>query len=146
MPTPSGFLPLLLALAGLAGLATAPGAVAAPAAVQEQWSFQPVTRPAPAPIRHTAWPRNEVDRFVLSRLEREHLQPAREADRVTWLRRVTFDLTGLPPAPERVTAFLRDPRPDAYERVVDELLRSPRYGERWAQHWLDVVRYVDTHG
>jgi len=87
-----------------------------------------------------------VDRFILARLEREQIKPAPAADRVTWLRRVSFDLTGLPPTPERVTEFLKDRRRDAPERVVEELLGSPRYGERWAQHWLDVVRYADTHG
>ncbi len=87
-----------------------------------------------------------MDRFILARLEQEGLHSSPEADRVTWLRRVSFDLTGLPPTPEQVTAFAKDTRHDAYERVVDELLNSPRYGEHWAQHWLDVVRYADTHG
>jgi hypothetical protein len=93
-----------------------------------------------------AWPLNDIDRFILARLEKDGLAPSATADRVTLLRRVTFDLTGLPPTPEQVKAFVNDPRPDAYERVVDELLKSPRYGERWAQHWLDVVRYAETHG
>jgi hypothetical protein len=113
---------------------------------RSHWSFRPVTNPAPPATRNKAWPRNDVDRFILARLEKEGLKPAPETDRVTWLRRVSFDLTGLPPSPEQAETFAKDRRPDAYERVVDELLSSPRYGERWAQHWLDVVRYADTHG
>lgn len=112
----------------------------------DHWSFKPLTDPAVPVTADGAWPRNDVDRFILARLEDEGLQPASEADRVTWLRRVSFDLTGLPPTPEQVRAFLEDERSDAYERVVDELLASPRHGERWGQHWLDVVRYADTHG
>ncbi len=113
---------------------------------RDHWSFKPVTNPAPPPVRDTAWPRNPVDQFILARLEKESLAPAPEAGRVTWLRRVSFDLTGLPPTPGQVEDFLHDTRPDAYERVVDALLQSPRYGERWAQHWLDVVRFADTDG
>jgi hypothetical protein len=112
----------------------------------EHWSFQPVTRPIPPTASDREWPRNEVDRFILARLEKEGLKPSPETDRVRWLRRVSFDLVGLPPTPEQVESFVQERRPDAYERVVDELLNSPRYGERWAQHWLDVVRYADTHG
>ncbi len=109
---------------------------------RDHWSFKPVANPAPPPIQNTAWPRNDVDRFILARLEKEGLQPAAEADRITWLRRVSFDLTGLPPTPEQVAAFKNSTK----EQVVDDLLKSPRYGERWAMHWLDVVRYADTHG
>ncbi len=113
---------------------------------RDHWSFKPVANPAPPETEDTAWARNDLDRFILSRLEKEGLQPSPEADRVTWLRRVSFDLTGLPPSPEQVQSFVKDTRGGAYERVVDELLKSPRHGERWAQHWLDVVRYADTHG
>ncbi len=113
---------------------------------RDHWSFKPLADPAPPETKDQAWPRNGVDRFILARLEAAGLQPAPEADRVTWLRRVSFDLTGLPPTPEQVADFLEDTRADAHERVVDALLASPRYGERWAQHWLDVVRYADTHG
>jgi mono/diheme cytochrome c family protein len=113
---------------------------------RDHWSFKPVIRPTPPATADKAWPRNDIDRFVLERLEKERLRPAPEADRVTWLRRVTLDLTGLPPTPEQVDAFVTDRGKDAYERVVDGLLKSPGYGERWAQHWLDVVRYADTHG
>jgi len=110
------------------------------------WSLEPVTRPTPPKTINQRWPRTDVDRFILTRLEKEDLRPSPETDRVSWLRRVSFDLVGLPPSPEQVDAFVQDRQPDAYERVVDELLKSPRYGERWAQHWLDVVRYADTHG
>ncbi len=116
------------------------------AATTAHWSFQPVMRPMPPATSNREWPRNDVDRFILARLEKEGLAPSPETDRPRWLRRVTFDLTGLPPTPEQVQAFARDQRPDAFERVVEDLLASPRNGERWAQHWLDVVRYADTHG
>ncbi|HWE37706.1 MAG TPA: PSD1 and planctomycete cytochrome C domain-containing protein [Isosphaeraceae bacterium] len=112
----------------------------------DHWSFRPPKDAVPPQIVEKAWPRGPIDRFILARLEKEGLRPAPEADRATWLRRVTLDLTGLPPSPERVASFVADPRPDAHERAADELLASPRYGERWAQHWLDVVRYADTHG
>ncbi|MDB6073713.1 MAG: Planctomycete cytochrome, partial [Verrucomicrobiaceae bacterium] len=109
---------------------------------RDHWSFKPVANPAPSSTENTAWPRNDVDRFILARLEKEGLQPAAEADPIAWLRRVSFDLTGLPPTPEQVAAFKHSTK----EQVVDDLLKSPRYGERWALHWLDVVRYADTHG
>ncbi|HEY3902073.1 MAG TPA: PSD1 and planctomycete cytochrome C domain-containing protein [Chthoniobacter sp.] len=113
---------------------------------RDHWSFKAVSNPAPPETADKAWPRNAMDHFILARLEKEGLHPAPEADRVTWLRRVSFDLTGLPPTPEEVERFVKDTRADAYERVADRLLASPRYGEHWAQHWLDVVRYADTHG
>jgi hypothetical protein len=97
-------------------------------------------------VKNVAWVRNEIDRFVLARLEKEGLQPAAEADRRTLMRRLSFDLAGLPPAPADVEAFCKDDRPDAYERIVDRLLASPHFGERMAVHWLDVVRYADTGG
>ncbi len=112
----------------------------------EHWAFRPVTQPVTPATANREWPRNDLDRFILARLEKEGLRPSPETDRVRWLRRVSFDLVGLPPTPEQVTAFAQDQRADAHERIVDELLNSPRYGERWAQHWLDVVRYADTHG
>ena len=108
------------------------------------WSARPLV--APAPPADSAWCRNEVDAFVLARLEGAGLQPAPEADRATLVRRLTFDLWGLPPTPEEVRAFVEDPAPAAYERLVDRLLASPRHAERQAQHWLDVARYADTHG
>jgi len=117
----------------------------------DHWSFQPVSLPAVPEVSDKTWARGEVDRFILAKLEQEKLAPAPEASPATWLRRVTLDLTGLPPTPEELAAFLTDTEKlsqseVAYEKVVDRLLQSPRYGEQWAQHWLDVVRYADTHG
>ncbi len=108
------------------------------------WSFQPVRPTAPPEVRQTNWPRTPIDRFILARLEQRGLRPAKLADRRTLLRRITVDLTGLPPTLEEIEAFVNDPRPDAYERVVERLLASPAYGERWARHWLDVARYTDS--
>ena len=105
------------------------------------WSIQPLAKPEVPKVKDTAWPLNDVDRFVLARLEKEGLKPAPMADRRTLLRRVTYDLTGLPPTYEEVKAFEADKSPNAYEKVIDRLLASPRYGERWARHWMDVVRY-----
>jgi hypothetical protein len=110
------------------------------------WAFVAPVRPELPAVDRAEWVRNPIDRFILARLEREELKPSREADRVTLLRRVTFDLTGLPPTPAEIDAFLADRSPDAYEKRVDALLRSPRYGERMAIPWLDTARYADTHG
>jgi hypothetical protein len=112
----------------------------------QHWPFTPPLRPAVPQVGATAWARNPIDAFVLRRLEEAHLRPNPPADRAILLRRVTFDLTGLAPAPGEIANFLADKAPDAYERVVDRLLASPHFGERWAQHWLDVVRYADTDG
>jgi mono/diheme cytochrome c family protein len=111
----------------------------------KHWAWVPPERPV-LPEVHTAWPRNPIDYFVLARLEREGLQPSAEADKATLLRRVTLDLTGLPPTPAEVDAFLADHSAEAYVKVVDRLLRSPRYGEHMARYWLDAARYGDTHG
>ncbi|HJT79434.1 MAG TPA: PSD1 and planctomycete cytochrome C domain-containing protein, partial [Gemmataceae bacterium] len=105
------------------------------------WSFRPVADPPLPPVRDAAWPKQPLDRFVLARLEAAGLHPAPPADRRTLIRRAAFDLTGLPPTPEEVEAFVNDPAPGAFARVVDRLLDSPHYGERWARHWLDVARY-----
>lgn len=115
---------------------------------EPHWSFIPPTRPAvpESSGQHKEWARNEVDRFILARLEQEQLTPSPEANKRGLIRRVTYDLTGLPPAPEEVEAFVADTTPDAYEKVVDRLLASPRYGEHRAHYWLDYVRYADTHG
>jgi hypothetical protein len=110
------------------------------------WAFLKPERPATPQVRAAGWVRNPVDAFILAALEREGLGPSPPAARAALLRRVTFDLIGLPPAPAEIDAFLRDDRPDAYQRVVDRLLASPHYGERWAQHWLDVVRYAESNG
>ncbi len=110
------------------------------------WSFIPPRRPALPPVQNRDWPRNPIDYFVLARLERDGLSPSPEADRATLIRRVTRDLTGLPPTPAEVNAFLGDDVPNAYEELVDRLLQSPRYGERMAVEWLDAARYADTSG
>src|SRR5207244_2107261 len=110
------------------------------------WAFIPPRRPEFPIVHDPAWCRNPVDRFILAKLEAVGLQPSPEADRITLIRRVTLDLTGLPPTSAEVDAFLADASPNAYERVVDRLLRSPRYGEHMARYWLDAARYGDTHG
>jgi hypothetical protein len=116
------------------------------AARRKHWAYQPVRRVPVPPVRDRGWVRNPVDAFVLAKLEAAGLRPAPPADRRTLLRRVTFDLTGLPPTPAEIDAFLADRSPNAYEKVVDRLLASPTYGERWARHWLDLVRYSETLG
>ena len=147
----------------LAGLAFGVGAFAAillllgdiPAAIAADqpsgfatgdWPFRPLERPAVPAVRDSSWLVNPIDAFVLAKLEKKGIKPSRAADKLVLLRRVTYDLTGLPPTPEEQAAFLADTAADAYAKVVDRLLASPRYGERWAEHWLDVVRYADTDG
>ena len=103
-------------------------------------------QPPPVNSPRASWAHNPIDRFILAALELKNLAPAPEAGKRTLIRRLSFDLTGLPPAPEDVEAFLNDPQPGAYERLVDRLLASPHYGERWARHWLDLVRYAETAG
>ncbi len=110
------------------------------------WAYQPVKGVAPPTVKEAAWVRNPIDRFILAELEALGLPHSAQADRAALIRRVTFDLTGLPPAPEEVAAFLSDDRPDAYERLIDRLLASPRFGERWGQHWLDLAHYADSNG
>ncbi len=110
------------------------------------WSFRPVGQPALPAVRNTDWVRTDVDRFVLARLEAEGLQAPAGVDRRTLLRRVTFDLTGLPPTPAQIDAFLSDTAQGAYVRAVERLLGSPHYGERWGRHWLDLVRWAETNG
>jgi len=113
---------------------------------EDHWAFVP-PRPRELPaVKHTDWPHQPLDRFILARLEREGLTPSPEADRSALLRRVSLDLTGLPPTPEEQASFLADSSPNAYEKQVDRLLMSPRYGERWASMWLDLARYADTKG
>ncbi len=113
---------------------------------QTHWAFVAPVRPSLPPVKNRAWPKNAIDYFVLARLEREGWQPASEADRATLLRRVSLDLTGLPPTIQELDAFLNDRAPNAYEKVVERLLASPRYGERLAFKWLDAARYADTNG
>ncbi len=110
------------------------------------WSFQPVVDPRIPDVKGAGWSDQPIDRFVLSRLEENGLAPAEEADRVTLMRRLSFALTGLPPRPSEVDAFRADASPSAWERLVDRMLRSAHFGERWARHWMDVVRYTDTYG
>jgi mono/diheme cytochrome c family protein len=110
------------------------------------WAFQPVKSPSSPDVADTRWPRSPIDRFVLARLEAAGLHPAPPADRQTLIRRATLDLIGLPPTPEEVEAFVRDPAANAFDRVVDRLLASPHHGERWGRHWLDVARYADSNG
>src|SRR5262245_22693559 len=113
---------------------------------KEHWAYiPPRSRPLPS-VSDPAWCRQPLDFFVLDRLVREGIAPSPPADRATWLRRVSLDLTGLPPSPAEARAFVDDPRPDAFERVVDRLLDSPHFGERWASLWLDLARYADTQG
>ncbi len=110
------------------------------------WAFQPPAAVQVPEVQDAGWAQSDLDRFVLARLEAEQLLPAPRADRRTLIRRITFDLTGLPPTPEELDAFLNDERPDAYAQLVDRLLESPAYGERWGRHWLDVARYADSNG
>src|SRR5438105_11778660 len=130
----------------------APSSSSPPIAKQSDeswWSLTPLKKPAVprnAEGPYTTWPRTPIDQFILAKLLEKGLHPSAPADKRTLLRRVYFDLTGLPPTPETMVSFLKDKSPDAYPQVVDRLLASPRYGERWARHWLDVVHYADTQG
>lgn len=112
----------------------------------DHWAFSPVQRPTPPEVTGEAWVRNSIDRFVLARLESEGIEPSPTAPQSTLVRRLSFDLTGLPPTLAEVDAFLADTRPEAYEALVDRLLESPHYAERWARHWLDLARYADSDG
>jgi mono/diheme cytochrome c family protein len=121
-------------------------AAKATADATKHWAFiAPVRPPLPA-VHNTSWVRTPIDRFILARLEKEGIAPSPEADRVTLIRRLSLDLIGLPPTIAEIDEFVNDPRPDAYERLVDRLLASPHYGERWARHWLDLARYADSNG
>jgi hypothetical protein len=110
------------------------------------WAYRPIKRPAVPAVKDRAWVRNPIDAFLLAGVEAKGLSPAPPADRTALIRRVYYDLTGLPPSPEEIDAFARDESADAYERLVDRLLKSPHYGEKWARHWLDIVRYAETNG
>ena len=113
---------------------------------RKHWAFQPVDNPKKPEVIDASWPKSQIDFFILSRLERAKLRPNDDADRHTWLRRVSFDLTGLPPSVERIETFIQDKSPHAFESVVDRLLESRAFGERWARHWLDLVGYADQIG
>lgn len=114
--------------------------------VEIHWSYKAPRRPTPPAVNATGWAHNEIDRFILARLEKEKLQPSPRAAKETLIRRLSLDLTGLPPTLAEIDEYLADTRPDAYERLVDRLLASPHYGERWARPWLDWARYADSHG
>ncbi len=137
----------LCKLVGISLLAAA-GLQADDEANPAPWSYQPLRRPAIPTPRDASWPRDDLDRFILARLEQENLQPIGDAPRATLIRRASFDLRGLPPSQAEIDTFLRDPSPDdlAFAKVVDAFLDSERFGERWARHWLDVVRYADSVG
>jgi hypothetical protein len=120
--------------------------IAQGAKYEGHWAFQPLNAAAPPVVKETAWPRNPIDQFILARLEREGMKHSPAADRATLIRRVSLDLTGLLPTPEEVAAFVDDPAPDAYDRLVTRLLGDPHYGERWGRHWLDQARYADSNG
>ncbi|HEV8291996.1 MAG TPA: DUF1549 domain-containing protein, partial [Tepidisphaeraceae bacterium] len=121
-------------------------AAALPAVKSDFWSFKPPQdHPLPT-VKNKSWPKTSIDHFMLAKLEEKNLAPSPPADRRTLIRRATYDLTGLPPTPEEVQAFVNDQSPDAYEKLIDRLLASPRYGERYARHWLDLARYSDTKG
>ncbi len=128
------------------GVPYADAAGAESAKIKLPWSLEPVTDPELPAVKDAAWPRNSVDAFVLARMETAGAAPSVPADKRTLIRRVTFDLIGLPPSPEEVAAFLADESPDAFAKAVERLLASPHYGEHWGRHWLDVVRYADTAG
>jgi hypothetical protein len=117
-----------------------------PESARQFWAFRMPATVEPPPVRDSSWPRSPIDRFILARLEAAGLHPAPPADRRTLSRRATLDLLGIPPSVGEMDEFLRDRSPDAFERVIDRLLESPRYGERWGRHWLDVVRYADSNG
>lgn len=112
----------------------------------QHWAYVTPVRPKLPAIKNPLWPQTAIDHFILARLEREGLAPSPEAGRATLIRRVSLDLTGLPPSPDEVAAFLADPSPQAYETLVDRLLATPQFGERWARPWLDLARYADSHG
>ncbi|MBL8223301.1 MAG: DUF1549 domain-containing protein, partial [Bryobacterales bacterium] len=110
------------------------------------WAFQPLAGGAAPAVKNQGWAKNEIDAFVLAKLEEKGIAPGAPADKATLLRRAYLDLTGLPPTPEEVQAFVANQSPKAFEEVVDALLASPHYGERWGRHWLDVARYADSEG
>ena len=112
----------------------------------DYWAYRPLKRPQVPSVHSSDWVKNPIDVFILARLEAQGFKPAAPASKLTLIRRVYYDLTGLPPSPEAVDAFLNNTSPDAYEKLIDKLLKSPRYGEKWGRHWLDLVRYAETNG
>jgi hypothetical protein len=134
----------MIACVAVGGLVTA--ATVFTPAQKNHWAFKKVTQPTVPVVKDRSWGSNAIDAFVLAKLEAAGAPPSAPADKITLLRRVSFDLIGLPPTPEEVRAFLADDSPNAYEKVVDRLLASPHYGERWARHWLDLARYAESEG
>ena len=145
-PLPAKQIALIRAWIDQGATGAKPAVAAAPPKTQKHWAYVKPVRPQPPKVKNSAWVRNPIDNFILARLEKEGLTPSPEADRETLIRRLSLDLTGLPPTLEEVDAFVADQSPGAYEKVVDRLLASPHYGERWARPWLDLARYADTHG
>src|SRR4029077_4745194 len=113
---------------------------------RSHWAFRPIAEPPVPCVKDTAWPRSDVDRFILAKLESEGLAPVADADKPTLLRRIYFDLVGIPPTPDEIASFLADDAPSALAKTVDALLGRPDFGERWGRHWLDVARYADSNG
>src|SRR5260370_34673757 len=113
---------------------------------RQYWAFQPVQKPVTPKVKNAKWSSQAIDRFLLARMEQKRVTPAADADRATWLRRVTLDLSGLPPTPAEIDAFQQDRSRGAYAKVVDRLLAAERYGVRWRSHWLDVAPYPQTAG
>ncbi|MDB5300871.1 MAG: Protein of unknown function (DUF1553)/Protein of unknown function (DUF1549)/Planctomycete, partial [Phycisphaerales bacterium] len=143
-PTRLHFLGALVLFAGgIVARADAPTSVEAG---RDFWSFRRLAKVEPSRVKGETWAGNPVDRFILAGLEEKGLSPAPHADRPKLVRRIYFDVIGLPPTPDELSAALKDQAPDWYERLVDKLLASPRHGERWARHWLDVARYADSDG
>ena len=112
----------------------------------DHWSFQKITRPTPPVVDNSTWAQNDLDRFILRKLKAQSLKPTQAASREAYIRRVSFDLIGLPPTPKEIDQFLADDSPDAKERLIDRLLASSHYGERWGRHWLDLARFGETDG
>jgi hypothetical protein len=135
---------LVFACTGLALLWPSHELLAQQPAAQDWWAYRPLQRPQPPAVKDEAWVRNEIDRFVLARLEAKGLKPAAGVDKAVLIRRLYYDLTGLPPSPEEVATFVADGAPDAYDKLVDRLLALPQYGVQWGRHWLDIVRYAET--
>src|SRR5262245_7836600 len=136
------FLALCLAASGVSSAQTR----AFTDAQKSFWAFQPVTKPSVPAVKNKAWVKNPLDAFVLAKLEEKQIEANKPADKLTLLRRATLDMTGLPPTEKEIDAFLNDTSSTAFEKVVDRLLASPAYGERWGRHWLDVARYADSDG
>ncbi len=134
------------AAAAASSTSTAPAKPTMPPLNDPFWAFQPRTDPAPPEVKNSDGAKSPIDRFLLASLEKKGLAPAPPTDKRTLIRRATYDLIGLPPSPEDVQAFLDDPAPEAFAKVIDRLLASPRYGERWGRHWLDLARYADSNG